>query len=109
MTATSIQAPKRSFAFTEADLLERGFIASRKPGDTWVGVLRMTYGKGRLCADLNPEGYDDSWCYDSIQGAIDPMHAWNPDTQAEPENWMRHINTARRRPGGDAAEEYILR
>jgi hypothetical protein len=71
--------------------------------------MRMSYGKGRLCADLNPEGYDDSWCYDTLDGAIAAMQAWDPEKQAEPDGWMRHIPTARRRPGGDAFREYIQR
>jgi hypothetical protein len=71
--------------------------------------MRMSYGKGRLCADLNPEGYDDSWCYDTLDGAIAAMQAWDPEKQKEPDGWMRHISTARRRPGGDASREYILR
>jgi hypothetical protein len=109
MSARSIQASRPSFAFTEASLVERGFVACRKVGDAWFGVIRMTYGKGRLCAELNLDGYDDSWCYDTIEGAISAMNAWDPEAQTEPDGWMRHINTARRRPDGDASKEYVLR
>lgn len=99
----------RTFQFTERELLDRGFVAAWQAGDNWVGVLNMSYGKGRLCADLNPEGYDDSWCYNSLEGAIAAMKAWDPETQPEPDGWMRHIHTARRRPGGDASKEYVQR
>jgi hypothetical protein len=104
-----IQASKPAFACTAESLLDRGFVACRQIGDTWLGVLRMTYGKGRLCSDLNPDGYDDSWCYDTLDSAIAAMNAWDPEKQVEPDGWMRHINTARRRPDGDASKEYILR
>jgi hypothetical protein len=35
------------------------------------------------------------------------MHAWNPDEQKEPEGWMRNPPTGRRRPNGNASQEYI--
>jgi hypothetical protein len=60
----------------------------------------MTYDKGCLCADLNIDGYDDSWCYDTLDKAIAAKGAWDSEVQKEPDGWMRHINTPRRRPGG---------
>jgi len=42
-----------------------------------------------------------------MPAAVAAFHAWNPETQEEPEGWIRHVQTGRRRPGGDASKEYV--
>jgi len=35
------------------------------------------------------------------------MTAWKPEVDPEPVGWHRETRTARRRPNGDPAQEYI--
>lgn len=53
----------------------------------------------------NPIGYDDRWCYETKEAAEKAFEAW--DGNGEPDGWHRHPSTGRRRPGGDAAREYM--
>jgi hypothetical protein len=32
---------------------------------------------------------------------------WEGQEGTEPEGWMRHVQSGRRRPGGDPTQEYI--
>lgn len=49
--------------------------------------------------------YDDRWCYHSLQAATSALEAW--DGTGEPSGWHRHPMTGRRRPEGDAEQEYV--
>mgnify|MGYP001031230436 FL=1 len=49
--------------------------------------------------------YEDRWCYKTAEDAIAALEAW--DGQGEPQGWVRHPTTGRRRPNGDAEAEYI--
>lgn len=51
--------------------------------------------------------YDDHWCYETRSGAEKALAAWDPMTKPEPEGWIRHPQSGRRRPGGDASKEYV--
>lgn len=51
--------------------------------------------------------YDNRWCYASEKAALEAMERWNPDTEPEPTGWHRHPPSGRRRPNGDASQEYI--
>jgi hypothetical protein len=66
------------------------------------GAARLTYGRDPNCEI----GYDDCWDYSDRVAAISAMQRW--DGQGEPEGWMRHPATGRRRPHGDPSEEYVL-
>jgi hypothetical protein len=35
------------------------------------------------------------------------LKAWAADGGKEPQGWIRHPSTGRRRPGGDASREYV--
>src|SRR5205085_1646492 len=39
--------------------------------------------------------------------AIAAMKAWDPDKDPEPDGWVRHVPSFRRRPGGDKSKEYV--
>jgi hypothetical protein len=51
--------------------------------------------------------YDNAWCYATLVGAVKAMVEWNPDTELEPEGWIRHPGSGRRRPDGDKTREYV--
>lgn len=91
-------------------LEESGYVAWRALEDgEYLGVLPMTFGKGRLCAGLTHSGYEEGWCYESLLDAIAEMHRWTPGQEAEPSGWMRHPTSGRRRPDGDASKEYVAK
>jgi len=58
-----------------------------------------------LSRDEHDMGFHSNYCfhdtYDAWRGAI----GW--DGQGDPEGWVRHIETGRRRPDGDAEREYV--
>ncbi len=101
MTETQLQHVRGLQAFPSAPyrVFEDG---------TAVWVHPMTFGKGRLCighAD-DPTGYNDGYCYGSIEAAFRSADAW--DGQGDPPvGWHRHIQSGRRRENGDPATEYI--
>lgn len=73
-----------------------------------IQVVPMTFGKARLC--IGPDQalwYDDGWCYDNPVIAIAQAITWDPEKDKEPDFWMRHIKTGRRRPDGDHSKEYV--
>ncbi len=75
----------------------------------YLYVARMTFGKGRLYRVYDEE-IEDQWCYETYAGAIAALTVWNPsDESPEPEGWMRHPTSGRRRPDGDKTKEYINR
>lgn len=47
----------------------------------------------------------DRWCYHNLHDACTALDAW--DGTGEPTGWHRHPATGRRRPNGDATQEYI--
>lgn len=77
------------------------------PDSRFLAVSRMTFGKGRLYLCSNIWGPDESYCYATYEQAISQMLKWNPDEQNEPEGWIRHLESGRRRPNGDPDQEYV--
>ncbi len=49
--------------------------------------------------------YTDLWDYPSGYEAWEAFEAF--DGTAEPEGWVRHKPSNRRRPGGDSSKEYV--
>jgi hypothetical protein len=53
-------------------------------------------------------GYEDRWCFGDQKNVEDCFNAWKAkDFNGEPEGWVRHPKTGRRRINGDPATEYI--
>ncbi len=97
----------------EADmpkLDERGFFYTKKIPDSnlEVGVIPITFGRGRVLVGTQIDMfYQDVWWYSSVEAAVIAAREWNPLQQKEPQGWLRHPTTGRRRPDGDAAKENI--
>jgi len=91
----------------EQYFLQQGYVAVRQVDDDWLGVMPMTFGKGRICSGMNEMGYEDCWCYESVGQAVTAMNAWDPAKDKEPQGWMRHPYSGRRREGGDPANEVV--
>lgn len=105
---SAIAGNPASLPLTDDQLRSFGYIAWRLLDcGSWVGVLPMTFGKGRLCIDLDYFGYADGYCYSSVKGAIEAMNTLDPQLEREPEGWMRHPSSGRRREGGDPTKEEV--
>ena len=94
--------------FTDEQIRSWGFAAWRwMPEGELIACCPMMFGNGRLCRDVNMWGVGDGYCFDSLAQAIASMNEFDPATMEEPEGWKRHIQTGRRREGGDKSKEYI--
>ena len=49
--------------------------------------------------------FEDAWCYQHLSNALVALELW--DGKGDPQFWHRHPKTGRRRPEGDAAQEYV--
>lgn len=90
---------------SEAWWQTEGYVAGRAiTGGRWFVVYPLFFGCGRLL--LCTEGdVIDLWDYDSVEEAIAAMDA--SSGEGEPDGWMRHPVTGRRRPGGNRDKEYV--
>ena len=71
-------------------------------------VYPMLYTFKLVIGPLGSLSYDDQWCYKDLQDVVTAFTTWNPLEQAEPEGWVRHPPTGRRRfPDGDPATEEV--
>ena len=77
------------------------------PDDQEITVWPMTYGKARLCIGLQQSmGYEDGYCYESRARALKAARLWSGE--GDPlDGWHRHLNSGRRREGGDPAKETV--
>ncbi|WP_298151011.1 hypothetical protein [Flavobacterium sp.] len=94
--------------YSELELKRWGYTHWRCLLDgTVVAVAPMSISNGRLFWNVHQDGYEDFYCYDSVELAVTSMMEFDPTTQLEPLGWHRHGSTGRRRPGGDMTKEYI--
>lgn len=108
MPSTVLHASTTEMPFTDAQMRECGYTAWRcLPDGTVLSIGPMLFGNGRLYVDVSPTGYADCYCYDSLMLATECMIAFDPGRDAEPGGWKRHPFTGRRRPNGDATQEYV--
>jgi hypothetical protein len=89
--------------------LDEGALAERLLPNSGgeVCVYPLLFGAARLTFGRDPEciGYDDCWDYSDRVAAISAMQRW--DGVGEPEGWMRHPSSGRRRPDGDPSREFV--
>jgi hypothetical protein len=64
------------------------------PDGRICGVLRLLY-HWTLHVDINEIGYEDRYCYETLEGAMTALVDW--DGNGDPEGWHRHVGTGRRR------------
>lgn len=103
MTSQDLPIP-----FPERELRSWGYTHWRcLPDGMVLAVGPMSLSNGRLFWDVHQDGYEDFYCFDSVERAVQGMMNFNPLTEKEPEGWHRHASTGRRRPDGDASKEYI--
>lgn len=69
-------------------------------------LLPLSFGHVQLGVSLGRSGeYLDSWYFDDLDVGWRALWTW--DGQGEPEGWVRHPSSGRRRPGGDPAAEVV--
>ncbi len=88
----------KSFGYTNWRVLDNGVILAVGP---------MAFNNGRLFVDINSHGYEDCYCYDSLELAEQSMLEFNPEAEPEPTGWKRHPFSGRRREGGDPSKEIV--
>lgn len=66
---------------------------------------RLSLVEGDLDRDPLSTAFVSNYCYHDAEVALGQFLRW--DGRGDPEGWVRHIETGRRRPLGDATHEYI--
>lgn len=77
-------------------------------GRIYVAIPRL-YDSGAiiLCEEDVESGVEQEWMYESLHGARAALAAWDPSVHAEPQGWVRHRPSMRRREHGDPAKETV--
>jgi hypothetical protein len=76
------------------------------PDGRELTLLPLSRGTVQLGVSRDRKGfYEDSWYFDTLARGWDALVGW--DGTGEPEGWSRHPSSGRRRPSGDAAQEYV--
>lgn len=97
-----------TISYTDTQMQDMGYTQWRElPDGTILAVGPMALGNGRLFVDINSYGYEDCYCYDSLELATQSMIDYDPEKDVEPQGWKRHPFSGRRREGGDETREYV--
>lgn len=60
----------------------------------WIGIHQLMF-HWTLHVDIDDGGYNDRWCIDTYDHALEAFLAW--DGEGEPLHWHKHPATHRRR------------
>ena len=84
-------------------------IAFKDVGDgRGVWIYPMIYTFKIAIGPIGVGWFTDSWCYTTGPKALAALLEWNPLEEPEPEGWVRHPRSGRRRfPNGDPATEEV--
>lgn len=94
--------------FTDEEMKQMGYTSWRlMPSGILIAVGPMTFQNGRLFMDVNSTGYEDCYCFDSLELAEQSMKQYDEDSGVEPQGWKRHPFSGRRRKNGDPSTEYM--
>lgn len=85
------------------------FLYFRETGNgRYVACLPRIYTTAIITGDLaDAYGFDEHWCFEDKDRAIGAATAWDPSKDPEPEGWIRHPRSGRRRPAGDKSKEHV--
>lgn len=86
--------------------MTEGYVVEKRFAEITAAVMIVLGGRGRIVAaphHIWEFCVEDVWCYASLAGALAAFEAWNGLS----EGWIRHPQSARRRPNGDPTKEYI--
>lgn len=94
--------------FTNEEMNEMGYSHWRLLDDgNLLAVSEMLFSNGRLFVGVNRYGYEDCYCYDNVEKAIESMNNFDPAHDIEPDGWKRHPYSGRRRENGDKKKEVV--
>lgn len=92
---------------TVEEMQANGYVFWREINDVLYAIVPMTFGKGRLLIDCNQYGYEDFYCFPSVERAVNSLLNFTGAEGEEFHDWHRHFKTGRRRENGDPSTEYI--
>ena len=75
----------------------------------WGAIYQFLYGWSIIIGKIgDTTGYEDRWDLTSYHGALLSLEQWEArGFDGEPDGWIRHLRTGRRRPDGDRSKEHI--
>lgn len=89
---------------------DNGAIVRRIDNLRYMAVQPYIYTHGIIWGYIRDAkyGYEDRWCYPHGPDAIRAASQWDGNAPlTEPDGWIKHVTTGRRRPNGDKTKEYI--
>jgi hypothetical protein len=77
------------------------------PDGRGLWLMQKLLGNTRLAVSApgDTTGFDQTYCYHDADAAWRAVLGWDGD--GDPEGWVRHHQTMRRRPDGDPDREYV--
>lgn len=77
----------------------------------WAGIFQFMFTGAIIVGQIGDKNcYDDRWCYHDTSAARKGLENWiEQRCEGEPQGWHRHPLSGRRRPDGDADQEYVAR
>lgn len=91
-----------------SETLERTFLESfSDDGSQVIAIRRSLCGGGQIIGGCDEHGCSDVWSYPFLTTAVLEFLVWTGDAGTEPEGWIRHQPSNRRRPDGDATREHV--
>lgn len=83
-------------------------VARSLPDGRWLMVVPgVCNGRLLVDRDLDDQMWEEEYAYPTVSTALLALISWDPATAPDPDGWVRHIPSYRRRPDGDPANEYI--
>ena len=107
MTITCNNPISEHFGLTPQDMQLNGYVFWREVNNILYAIVPMTFDKGRLLVDCSRTGYEDFYCFPTIDRAIASLNNFTGADNEEFHDWHRHFKTGRRRENGDPTTEYI--
>lgn len=94
MNANQQSKEPTGWTYSQEQLQAMGYVAFKNmPDGSQAALIPLLYTVA-LVHGLTPHGYEDRWCYSSMEKALKAMEQW--DGEGEPTGWHRHPSTGRR-------------
>lgn len=77
------------------------------PDGRWVDLTNQIFNMRISIGPANSQTYTEFYCYRDRFHAMNAFLLLRHDPTTEPTGWVRHVPSARRRPDGDPAKEYV--
>lgn len=94
MNASNAKADPAFWTYSKEELLAMGYLAPKNMPDGSQAALMPLIYTVALVHGITPHGYEDRWCYGSMEKALSALAQW--DGNEEPQGWHRHPSSGRR-------------